>query len=406
MKRLLFAAPAVPRPTGSGVQMRGWMFLQGLVRRYAVTLVVGSPGFPEARALDLQRLRGLVQQIIALDFRRDPFVRVRSLARRVGLRMAPCWDWAEPTPPMRRQLSRLHECAFDRAHVFRLNMLPVTLAVLAGRPLPALDLDLDDWESETRLALSRLAGSNQPALHRRYAEEATALAEYERTWLPRVSRLFVAAETDVQAIAGRHGLATVVAVGNSVEVPSVQPPPLECDPADLLFVGGLGYLPNHHGVEFLLDNVMPAFSAGAVRLTVAGAKPPPSLRRRLFGPGRRWIEAPERVEALYARAQVALAPIHAGGGTRIKALEAFARGRPLIATRAAVAGLDVEENRHYLAAETPGEWIEAIRALLARRDLRDRIAKAAFEWVGRHSLTRGIEQVEALADGAEGPRVP
>jgi glycosyltransferase involved in cell wall biosynthesis len=129
------------------------------------------------------------------------------------------------------------------------------------------------------------------------------------------------------------------------------------------------------------------------------------LRRRLDGPGCRWIEAPDRIDSLYARAQIALAPIRAGGGTRIKALEAFAHGRPLIATRAAMAGLDVQPDRHYLAAETASEWIEAIRLLLAQREVRHRISREAFEWVSRHSLASAMQKVEDLA-GEERPAAP
>jgi glycosyltransferase involved in cell wall biosynthesis len=398
MKRLLFIAPAVPRPTGSGVQMRGWMFLQGLARRHAVTLVVGSPSFPDARATDLQRLRSLVDEIVVLDFRRDPFVIARRLAARLGYRTGPCWDWAKPTPPMGRQLAGLHGRTFDRVHVFRLCMLPVALSAL-GHAAPPMHLDLDDWESETRLALSRLAAIREVRLARRYADEAAALATCERTWLPRVTRLFVASETDARTIACRHGLDTVFALENTVEVPPTLPPPSLASPADLLFVGALGYLPNRDAVAFLLDSVMPEFGGRAIRLTVAGAGAPKSLRRRLETSGCRWIVAPERIEPLYARTQIALAPIRAGGGTRIKALEAFARGRPLVATHAAMAGLDVQPNLHYLAAETPREWIAAIHALLAQAPLRDRITKAAFDWVGRYSLARGIDRVESLTDG-------
>jgi hypothetical protein len=43
---------------------------------------------------------------------------------------------------------------------------------------------------------------------------------------------------------------------------------------------------------------------------------------------------------LYAAADIAVAPIRAGGGTRIKILEAFARGVPVVATHLAAEGID------------------------------------------------------------------
>lgn len=401
MKRLLLVSPAVPRPTGSGLQMRAWMFLRGLARQHAVTLVVGSPGFPEARERDLQGVRAYVDDLIVLDFRptHDPFLLARKIAARLGYLSGPCWDWAEPTAPMRERLARLWPRGFDLVHVFRLYMLPVALASLDPARSPRLQLDLDDWESETRLGLARSMSSREPELARRHDEEGLALARVERDWLPRFERVFVACPADQAALAERYRLANTATVANTIDAPASLPEPPEAEAANLLFVGGLGYWPNRAAVEFLLDSVWPLLAEPSIRLTVVGRGAPPALRERLRRSGCRWLDQAERLEPLYARAHIALAPVRAGGGTRIKALEAFARGRPLVATPAAVAGLDVEAGVHYVAAESAAEWSRAIVDLLADADLRKRLAQAAFAWVRRnHDLARGIDRIAHLCE--------
>jgi len=199
VKNLLFVAPVLPWPTGSGIQMRAFMFLQDLAREHLVTLVVGSPGFPVARERDRAALAARVARTLVLDFRpgRDFHLALRRLASRLGLARTPSWDWAEPTSAMRARLRSLHSLDVSRVHVCRLYMLPMALAARAPGSTAPVQLDLDDWESETRDALAALAAQVEPALAPRYRREARALAECERAWLPRLSRVFVCSRQDM-----------------------------------------------------------------------------------------------------------------------------------------------------------------------------------------------------------------
>jgi glycosyltransferase involved in cell wall biosynthesis len=54
---------------------------------------------------------------------------------------------------------------------------------------------------------------------------------------------------------------------------------------------------------------------------------------------------------------------------RIKILEAWARGVPVVATRAALAGLEMEDGREALVAEQPRDFAAAIRRLQAEPGL-------------------------------------
>ena len=63
------------------------------------------------------------------------------------------------------------------------------------------------------------------------------------------------------------------------------------------------------------------------------------------------------VTPYYAAARLAVAPIRAGGGSRIKILEAFAHDRPVVSTRIGAEGLSVVDGRHLLIADTAGTAI-------------------------------------------------
>ena len=278
MDHVLFVTPAVPRPTGGGLRMRGWLFLQGLARHYRVTLVAGSPGFPDESTQDLSILGNLVDDVILLRYRasHDAELVLRHATKKLGFNPNPSWDWAVPTRGMRRSLGRFAARPFVRVHVFRLYMLPVALAVLDPRSAPPIDLDLDDWESRTRLAILGLTPGQSAADKRRLRAEAAAIAGQERAWLPRCERVFVCSSDDATAVSQTYGLDNVAVVRNAVTVPPMLPTAQPVAPAELLFLGSLGYAPNAHGVRFLLDDVLPQLRSASscpIRFVVAAPAP-------------------------------------------------------------------------------------------------------------------------------------
>ena len=68
-------------------------------------------------------------------------------------------------------------------------------------------------------------------------------------------------------------------------------------------------------------------------------------------------------------------PILQGGGTRLKILEAMALGTPVVATSKGAEGLDVEDGRHLLIADTPDEFAQAVIRLLQSPELRTSLGR-------------------------------
>ncbi|HEX9369926.1 MAG TPA: glycosyltransferase, partial [Roseiflexaceae bacterium] len=74
----------------------------------------------------------------------------------------------------------------------------------------------------------------------------------------------------------------------------------------------------------------------------------------------------------------------AGGGMRVKILEALARGIPVVSTTIGAEGIDVTPGEHLLIADEPAAFAGAVVRLLHDRALGDRLAAA-----GRHhAVTR------------------
>jgi glycosyltransferase involved in cell wall biosynthesis len=90
------------------------------------------------------------------------------------------------------------------------------------------------------------------------------------------------------------------------------------------------------------------------------------------------------VRPLIASAGLSVAPIFAGGGTRLKILESMAAGTPVVATSKGAEGLEVLPGQHLLIADDAAAFAAHVVALLADPALRASLARAARTLVETH----------------------
>src|SRR5205814_9793691 len=74
---------------------------------------------------------------------------------------------------------------------------------------------------------------------------------------------------------------------------------------------------------------------------------------------------------------VVLAPLRAGGGMRIKVLDAMALGKAVVATTVGAGGIEVENGRDIVIADDPDSFADAVARLLREPETAARIGAAA-----------------------------
>jgi glycosyltransferase involved in cell wall biosynthesis len=120
------------------------------------------------------------------------------------------------------------------------------------------------------------------------------------------------------------------------------------------------------------------------------------------------------VAPYYDRADVVVVPLRAGGGTRIKVLEAFAHRVPVVATPMGAEGLEVSPGRHLLVGDGPDALAAACLRLLRDPALGRQLAADAHALVKRRyalpvvarairNLYRELRDVPAVVDAAGAP---
>jgi len=83
--------------------------------------------------------------------------------------------------------------------------------------------------------------------------------------------------------------------------------------------------------------------------------------------------------ACLASAKVAIAPIRSGSGTRLKIVEAWAAGVPVVSTTVGAEGLPARHGENILLADDPGTFGDAVSSLLESCPERQRIGRAGRE---------------------------
>jgi glycosyltransferase involved in cell wall biosynthesis len=126
---------------------------------------------------------------------------------------------------------------------------------------------------------------------------------------------------------------------------------LGCTGAKVIaFFGALSYGPNLQAVRILVENVLPAVLRRhpSAKLLVIGPNPPPWLQ-----PSRHVIVtgSVEHIPRYLALADVVAVPLAAGGGTRLKIIEALGCGKRVVATPFAAMGLPADATSHVKLAD-------------------------------------------------------
>lgn len=89
----------------------------------------------------------------------------------------------------------------------------------------------------------------------------------------------------------------------------------------------------------------------------------------------------QTVKSVFNKASLFIAPIFGPGGTRLKILAAMASGVPVISTKTGVEGLEVENKKHVLIANTADEFAKVILSILSHKSQYETIRKNAYNLV-------------------------
>jgi len=270
---------------------------------------------------------------------------------------------------------------FDIVHVFRIAMLPFARAYF-GLPgqRPRWHLDLDDIESISRARLAELYRLNgNGAMARWEQEQAKRAVATEADALRNFDRIYVCSEKD-EAVLRSRSHAELRVLPNALPPAGALQPKRGSETFTFLFVGTLGYYPNEDAIVYFCTEVMPLiqrFTQQQIEVAIVGGGATPVIRRMADLSAVRLIGPVPDVAPWYAEADAVIVPLRAGGGTRIKVLEAFRYARPVVSTSLGVEGIAAQPEEHVLVGDTPIALARQCLRLMADPALAERLTRCA-----------------------------
>ena len=143
----------------------------------------------------------------------------------------------------------------------------------------------------------------------------------------------------------------------------------------MLFLGSFRHDPNRVAVDWFVRQVLPLILAQepGAKLVIAGSDPPPEHTYADHAAHMQMLGYVEDVREPLARYAIFVCPILSGSGVRVKLLEAFAAGIPVVSTRVGAEGLAVKDGEFCALADDPAEFAAprhrpAARPRACRRD--------------------------------------
>ena len=240
-----------------------------------------------------------------------------------------------------------------------------------------------------------------------WADQSRKMNRFEGETLRRFDSVIAVSKRDADVLTERYGLAAVADIDTGVDLdfftaaPADAAPDPRPDGGTLVFTATMSWAANVEGIHFLLDEVWPALVAArpGINAVIIGRNPPASLSEKIKERGLNVTLTGfvDDIRPYVARAHVYVIPLFVGSGTRIKAFEAMAMGRPVISTSLGIEGLDVTDGEHFVRADDAAAFSRGILALLDDHAARDRIAGAARQLMeDRFSWNKVAKQFEAI----------
>jgi polysaccharide biosynthesis protein PslH len=361
---MLFLAPVVPAGGGNGLAMRVGMFLEAYASMADIDcIVVRLAGGPTDVAFC--RRFALRADIIEVTGRAEtPFALLSAIAA-PSARLAAFRQYGRPSlcgnlsAAVREEVRAcMGSAGYDLVHVSRAYLTPLLDLVAAASPRARILVDLDEDESSTRGSLARLHRIGGDALAAEW-EEIEALAYARLAAAAHGIDLLVASSALEVVRTARHWRAAPIAVvPNAVTVPT---PHRASDLPHMTFVGTLGYFPNRDAVVWTLHDIWPRIRLRCPQATLrlVGRNASPRLRRIARQPGVSLLDGVADVGKVYRSSALAIAPVRAGGGTRIKIVEAGAHALPCVSTTVGAEGLGASQATGPALADRAEAFAEA-----------------------------------------------
>jgi glycosyltransferase involved in cell wall biosynthesis len=374
--KVLLLTQVLPYPPDSGPKVKTWNVLKYLAQCHEVTLVSFVRGDQSEHARHLERY---CQAVYTVPMKRGAIRDAWHMGRSF-LTGQPFLMLRDDRKAMRDLIEQLSaERHFDVVHADQLNMGQYAERVSGA--FKVLDTHNALW-----LLYKRLWETMSPGLRKRLlGRDWRLLKAYEGRLVREFDAVLAVSYEDKAALqeAARQSV-DIIVIPIAIDTDEVTVVERDAEPRHILHIGTMYWPPNIDGVLWFAHEVYPLIRQQHpdVRFDIVGARPPQEIVT--LGGDRTGINVTGYVAdpTLYLqRAALMVVPLRAGGGMRVKILNAMAQGIPIVSTTLGCEGIAVTSGKDILIADAPPEFATAVLSLLDDGDLANQISARGLRTV-------------------------
>lgn len=358
--RVLLLTQVLPYPPDSGPKVKTYYVLKYLAQKHEVTLAsfVRDTDKPE----HVRHLETLCERVVTVPITRSPLRDLGFLGKSL-LTSQPWMMLRDERPEMRAALRDLAATThFDVVHADQLNMGQYALLFSDSRKV--LDLHNALW-----VLYKRLSETMPPTKPMKYLlmRDWRLLKHYEGVLCRAFEAVTAVTEEDRQALieaGARQDMPVIPIAIDTDEQAFIQRQPRG---PHIIHIGTMYWPPNIEGITWFLDHIYPLVKQRVpdVRCTLIGARPPDSIKARAESDPSLTVTGYVDDTLPYIQdASMMVVPLKAGGGMRVKILNALSQGIPMVSTTVGCEGIAVKDGEDILVADEPTAFAEATARLL------------------------------------------
>jgi glycosyltransferase involved in cell wall biosynthesis len=379
---VLFLTQIVPYPPDAGPKVKTWHVLRYLVQRgHQVTLVTF---YRDEETPYLENLKELCHRVIGIPMRRSRLMDVAYLLKS-NLTGRPFIIERDDLPPFRQAVEEcVRRDAVDVIHADQLGM--AQFALPPANHVGAWPATLFDAHNAVWTIVERMGQNAALPLKPVLALETQRVRQYEADILQAFTHTLAVSEPDAAALlaaclpgVSHEALkAKMTVIPIAVDTATLTPVTRQPGSQNILTMGTLHYPPNADGIRWFANEVFPRVrqSQPAATLTIVGKNPPADfVQLAAKHPGVIHVTGyvPDLTPYMQAAALMAV-PVRAGGGIRVRILEAFARAMPVVTTTVGLEGIHGRPGLDVLVADDAASQAAAVTHLMADETLQQQLA--------------------------------
>jgi polysaccharide biosynthesis protein PslH len=383
---LVFLCQTLPFPPDSGVALRTLNVLRLLSRHFDITAfcfyrrashptnervnagIAGLSAYAKVTAFEIPQEHSLAR-LLADHARSIVWAR-------------PYTFFAHQSSSFERELKKAVETSdFAVAH---LDSLDLSAHIDGLRGLPTICVH---HNVESQLLRSRAATFSEPMAS--YVRLQALLTEKEEArFCHSFAANVVVSGEDKRLLLDVAPDAIIDVVPNGVDTKWFHPTQT-LEKAGIVFVGGYNWHPNRDGMSYFCSSILPLLRSAGVKapITWVGSAPNKVKKEMLDRFGLILTGYVDDIRPIVDRSACFIVPLRAGGGTRLKILDAWAMGKAVVSTRVGAEGLQAHDGQNILLRDSPEAFAHAVKTVLEDDALRLQLeaagratAESTYDW--------------------------